>query len=57
MDDKISEDGRSYKSGFTGRQQAYQFDNLMTLRGEPKDDPPVLERSTRNMMKPPLRKK
>ena len=23
MDDKISEDGRSYKSGFTGKHQAY----------------------------------
>lgn len=36
MDDR-SEDGRSYKSGFTGRQNNFEFDNLMTLRGEPKE--------------------
>lgn len=33
MDDRISEDARSYKSGFAGRQNNFEFDNLITLRG------------------------
>ena len=60
MDDRASDDGRSYKSGytgFTGKLNNVEFDNLVTLRGDTKDEAPVVERSARNMMKPPMRKR
>jgi hypothetical protein len=59
MDGRGSEDGRSYKSGATGRNNApYEFDNLVTLRPvDNKEEAPFLGSSMRNMMKPPLRKK
>ncbi len=40
LDDRNSEDGRSYKSGFTAKQNTIEFDNIITLRGDFKEEIP-----------------
>lgn len=56
LEDRGSDDGRSYKSGLTGQKNNLEFDNLMTMRQPEPKEQPVFERSSRSMMRPPLAK-
>jgi hypothetical protein len=57
LDDMISEDNRSYKSGMTGKNSRTDLDSFNNFRQEPTFDQPIAPSGNRNMMKPPLRKR